>query len=239
MRVEPVWAEEREGSITDLACWKPVDGMTEITLPETLQRRRAVRSVRTPAAHDLHATRPARRAAATSRASPRRRSSAPGPSPAPGSTCRPAAPTRSWASRPPSRSRCRHGTLTSFCVVNVSFHGGTQEIPYTTGLILLDGSDQPIMHLIQECPVDQVRIGHAGRGGVGRRRRPRPDHGVDQVVPPASASPTSTCTSPARTAPLWLDSEEFNACDDVMSPSSGSPRPRTCAASPTSTRSRC
>jgi uncharacterized OB-fold protein len=24
MKVEPVWAEEREGSITDLACWKAV-----------------------------------------------------------------------------------------------------------------------------------------------------------------------------------------------------------------------
>ena len=26
MRVEPVWADEREGSITDLRCWRPVDG---------------------------------------------------------------------------------------------------------------------------------------------------------------------------------------------------------------------
>jgi uncharacterized OB-fold protein len=33
------------------------------------------------------------------------------------------------------------------------------EIPYTTGLILLDGSDLPIMHLIQECPVEDVHIG--------------------------------------------------------------------------------
>lgn len=26
MEVEPVWAEEREGSITDIVCWKPVGG---------------------------------------------------------------------------------------------------------------------------------------------------------------------------------------------------------------------
>jgi uncharacterized OB-fold protein len=26
MKVAPVWAEEREGSITDIACWKGVDG---------------------------------------------------------------------------------------------------------------------------------------------------------------------------------------------------------------------
>lgn len=51
------------------------------------------------------------------------------------------------------------GTLTSFCVVNVAFYGQGMEIPYTSGLILLDGSDLPIMHLIQECPVDEVRIG--------------------------------------------------------------------------------
>jgi uncharacterized protein len=52
-----------------------------------------------------------------------------------------------------------HGTLVSFCVVNVAFYGGTVDIPYTTGNILLDDSDLPIMHMIQECPVDQVRIG--------------------------------------------------------------------------------
>jgi len=51
------------------------------------------------------------------------------------------------------------GTLTSFCVVNVAFYGQGMEIPYTTGLILLDGSDLPIMHLIQECPVEDVHIG--------------------------------------------------------------------------------
>jgi hypothetical protein len=51
------------------------------------------------------------------------------------------------------------GTLVSFCVVNVAFYGQGMEIPYTSGLILLDGSDLPLMHLIQECPVDDVRIG--------------------------------------------------------------------------------
>ena len=51
------------------------------------------------------------------------------------------------------------GTLTSYCIVNVAFHGQGMEIPYTSGLILLDGSDLPIMHLIQECPVTDVHIG--------------------------------------------------------------------------------
>ncbi len=102
------------------------------------------------------------------------------------------------------------GTLVSFCVVNVSFHGGTQEIPYTTGNILLDGSDQPIMHLIQECPVDQVRIGmrleavwvdDADLGPTMesiRWFRPLDEPDVDVHIP-------------GEDRPLWLDSEEFNA----------------------------
>ena len=51
------------------------------------------------------------------------------------------------------------GTLVSFCVVNVAFYGQGMEIPYTSGLILLDGADLPLMHLIQECPVEDVHIG--------------------------------------------------------------------------------
>ncbi len=51
------------------------------------------------------------------------------------------------------------GTITSFCVVNVAFYGQAMEIPYVSALILLDRSDLPIMHLIQEVPADEVRIG--------------------------------------------------------------------------------
>lgn len=51
------------------------------------------------------------------------------------------------------------GTVTSFCMVNVAFYGSVMELPYTSALILLDGADLSIMHLIQEIPADQVRIG--------------------------------------------------------------------------------
>ena len=44
-------------------------------------------------------------------------------------------------------------------MVNVAFYGQGMEIPYTSGLILLDGADLPMMHLIQECQVKDVRIG--------------------------------------------------------------------------------
>ena len=51
------------------------------------------------------------------------------------------------------------GTITSFCVVNVPFMGTLMEIPYTSALILLDGSDIPIMHLLQEVAVEDVHSG--------------------------------------------------------------------------------
>lgn len=51
------------------------------------------------------------------------------------------------------------GTITTFCIVNVSFYGQGMEIPYVSALVLLDGSDIPLMHLVQEVPYDQVRTG--------------------------------------------------------------------------------
>jgi uncharacterized protein len=51
------------------------------------------------------------------------------------------------------------GTVTSFCVVNVQFYGQAMDLPYVSALILLDGADLPIMHLIQEVPYDQVHMG--------------------------------------------------------------------------------
>ena len=51
------------------------------------------------------------------------------------------------------------GTVTSFCIVNVQFYGQGMEVPYTSGLIQLDGSDLPIMHLLQEVDPADVHIG--------------------------------------------------------------------------------
>lgn len=51
------------------------------------------------------------------------------------------------------------GTLVSYCVVNLDFTGNAQEIPYVSGLILVDGSDIPIYGLVREIPYDEVRPG--------------------------------------------------------------------------------
>ena len=52
-----------------------------------------------------------------------------------------------------------HGTVTSFCIVNVSFYGQAMELPYTSALIMLDGADLSLMHLLQEVAVEDVHIG--------------------------------------------------------------------------------
>lgn len=51
------------------------------------------------------------------------------------------------------------GTVTTFCIVRVPSEGIDLALPYCAANILLDGTDMPIMSLIQECPADQVRIG--------------------------------------------------------------------------------
>jgi uncharacterized OB-fold protein len=51
------------------------------------------------------------------------------------------------------------GTVTTFCVVNVQFYGQAMELPYVSALILLDNSDIPLMHLIQETVAADVHMG--------------------------------------------------------------------------------
>ena len=51
------------------------------------------------------------------------------------------------------------GIVTSFCVVNVKFHGSAMECPYVCALVLLDGADIPMFGLIQEIAYDEVRPG--------------------------------------------------------------------------------
>ena len=52
-----------------------------------------------------------------------------------------------------------HGTVTTFCVVNVPFAGQRLDPPYVVAQILLDGADIPIPHLILGLPADEVRMG--------------------------------------------------------------------------------
>ena len=51
------------------------------------------------------------------------------------------------------------GTVTTYCVVNVPFAGQSIDIPYICGQILLDGSNLSFIGLLQEIPIDEVRMG--------------------------------------------------------------------------------
>ncbi|MFT4124806.1 MAG: OB-fold domain-containing protein [Gordonia sp. (in: high G+C Gram-positive bacteria)] len=51
------------------------------------------------------------------------------------------------------------GIVTTFCIVNVPFRGQRITPPYVAAYVLLDGADIPFLHLILDCPADEVRMG--------------------------------------------------------------------------------
>ncbi len=52
-----------------------------------------------------------------------------------------------------------HGTVTTFCIVNVPFIGQKIKPPYVGAYILLDGADIPLLHLVLGCDPSEVRMG--------------------------------------------------------------------------------
>ena len=51
------------------------------------------------------------------------------------------------------------GTVTTFCIVNVPFLGQRIKPPYVAAYVLLDGADIAFLHLILDCPAEDVRMG--------------------------------------------------------------------------------
>jgi uncharacterized OB-fold protein len=52
-----------------------------------------------------------------------------------------------------------HGIVTTFCIVNVPFMGQRIPPPYVAAYVLLDGADIAFLHLILDCPAEEVRMG--------------------------------------------------------------------------------
>jgi uncharacterized OB-fold protein len=182
--------------------------MTELSLPGRLRDVEPVRSVRTPAeirftytpgaASSRYLKGIARRQIIGERAEPGARVYTP-PRGADPQLGKPTHEQVEVADR---------GTVTSFCVVNVSFYGGTQEIPYVSALILLDGADLPIMHLIQECPVDQVRPGMRVEAVWVDDADLGPTMESIRWFRP-TGEPDVEVHIPGEDRPLWLDNAEF------------------------------
>jgi hypothetical protein len=51
------------------------------------------------------------------------------------------------------------GTVTTFCIVRVPSENIEVKLPYCAANVLLDGSDVPLIALLQECGAEDVRIG--------------------------------------------------------------------------------
>jgi uncharacterized protein len=51
------------------------------------------------------------------------------------------------------------GTVTTFAIINIPFAGQRIKPPYVAAYVLLDGSDIPFLHLIQEIDAAEVRMG--------------------------------------------------------------------------------
>lgn len=163
MRVRVRWAEERVGSITDIACFEPADGAdggleassarTSTSFPDP------VTGVITPVSLDyLYAASPEESAFYRGLNQGRIL----------GQRC----PACQKVYVPP-RSACpsdgtptaeevevsQTGTVTTFCVVNVPFLGQKITPPYVSAYVLLDGADIAVLHLILGVPADEVRMG--------------------------------------------------------------------------------
>lgn len=64
-----------------------------------------------------------------------------------------AVPTRDEVELP------HRGIVTTFCIVNVPFYGQRIPPPYVCAYVLLDGADIAFLHLILDCPAEDVRMG--------------------------------------------------------------------------------
>jgi uncharacterized protein len=180
LRVRPRWAVSRVGSIRDIACFEPCDGPAA-AVPERDTHRQA------PAARDPGAPAGAPAAAepgpppAGMTVTPVRLHYEHTASPGESAYLRGLAEGRLTGQRCgvcgqvyiPPRGTCPAdgvpmaeevelpdtGTVTTFCVVNVSYPGQRVTPPYVAAAVLLDGADIAFQHLILGCDPGEVRMG--------------------------------------------------------------------------------
>jgi uncharacterized OB-fold protein len=158
MRVRPRWADERVGSIRDIACFEPGEaaapapvaawaGAPAVTM--------TIAPVRLRYEHTASAAESAYlRGLARGRLIGQR-------CPACGKVY---VPSRGVcpADGVPADSRVELpdiGTVTTFCIVNVGYPGQKVTPPYVAAAVLLDGADIAFQHLILGCEPSEVHLG--------------------------------------------------------------------------------
>ncbi|MET7768044.1 Zn-ribbon domain-containing OB-fold protein [Nocardia sp. NPDC005366] len=157
MRVRARWADETRGSITDIACFEP--GETSIATPETGEYAEPVTMITTPV--DLaykHTASPQESVYLRGLTEGRligARTDAGGKVyfPPRGANPTNGLPTDDFI------ELSDHGTVTTYCIVNVPFLGQRIKPPYVAAYVLLDGADIPVLHLVLGCDASEVRMG--------------------------------------------------------------------------------
>jgi len=158
MRVRARWADDRVGSITDLACFEPESNPASPSKP-LVHGDEPVTGIVTPTSLDyLYAASPEEsaffRGLADGRILGQRCPACHKVYVPPRSACPvDGVPTTEEVELPDT------GTVTTYCIVNVPFLGQKITPPYVSAYVLLDGADIAIQHLILDIPADEVRMG--------------------------------------------------------------------------------
>ncbi|WP_189029919.1 Zn-ribbon domain-containing OB-fold protein [Nocardia rhizosphaerihabitans] len=157
MRVRVRWAEERTGTIQDIACFEPGEG-AETAAPSE-DTAEPVTMLTTPVDMSYkHTASPQESAYLRGLAEGKLiggRSEAGGRVyfPPRGANPTDGTPTDDLVELPDK------GTVTTFCIVNVPFLGQRIKPPYVAAYVLLDGADIPFLHLVLGCEASEVRMG--------------------------------------------------------------------------------
>ncbi|MFJ9535970.1 Zn-ribbon domain-containing OB-fold protein [Streptomyces sp. NPDC101225] len=159
MRVRVRWAGEREGAITDIACFEPYDGARRQPAGHDGRFADAITGIVAPARLDYTYS-PGRAQSAYIHALADRRTV--------GERCpscrkvyvppRGACPTCGVATSEQVEVGPR-GTVTTYCIVNIKAKNLDIEVPYVYAHIALDGADLALHGRIGGIPYDQVRMG--------------------------------------------------------------------------------
>jgi len=172
LRVRARWAEDRVGSIRDIACFEPCSAVFAGADREPGSEGAVTMTVTPVRLSYLHTASPGESAYLRGLAERRLLAQRCGVCgqvyiPPRGTCPADGVPTREEVELPET------GTVTTFCVVNVGYPGQRVTPPYVAAAVLLDGADIAFQHLVLGCSPDEVRMGlrvravwDEGSGGI-------------------------------------------------------------------------
>ncbi|MFC9892765.1 Zn-ribbon domain-containing OB-fold protein [Nocardia sp. NPDC127579] len=157
MRVRARWAAETTGSITDIVCFEP--GETSGAPADSGADQEPITQIVTPVdLHYSHNASPQETVYLRGLAEGKLLGARSGAGdkvyfPPRGANPTNGLPTDDYV------ELSDHGTVTTFCIVNVPFLGQRIKPPYVAAYVLLDGADIPVLHLVLGCAATEVRMG--------------------------------------------------------------------------------